>query len=200
MCLPGGVRVPAHILFSLVPEEAIFWMRSWPSSVFSSPRVLVSSSLFLDHSWPALILLEDCDIVSDPSEEQSSIAAGWRWGWTALQEQHSRSPIAAQGFAGIRGRSRNAPFSQVLSIQRRLSEGRAEGQVAGRFTGRRLSSLVEFRKSLWAVQRRNFSEKSIAVAGRVGANVLQCCRQVLQGARLLGPPETGWLAAGRLQE
>lgn len=116
MCLPGGDRVSAHILFSLVPEEAIFWMRSWPSSVFSSPRVLVSSSLFLDHSWPALILLEDCDTVSDPSEEQSSIAVGWWWGWTALQEQHSRSPIAAQGFAEIRDRSRNAPFSQVLSI------------------------------------------------------------------------------------
>lgn len=106
----------AHILFSLVPEEAIFWMRSWPSSVFSSPRVLVSSSLFLDHSWPALILLEDCDIVSDPSEEQSSIAVGWWWGWIALQEKHSRSSIAAQSFAEIRDRSRNAPFSQVLSI------------------------------------------------------------------------------------
>lgn len=78
LCVPCGVRVSAHILFSLVPEEAIFWMRSWPSSVFSSPRVLVSSSLFLDHSWPALILLEDCDIVSDSSEEeQSSIAVGW---------------------------------------------------------------------------------------------------------------------------
>lgn len=75
--VPCGVRDSAHILFSLVPEEAIFWMRSWPSSVFSSPRVLVSSSLFLDHSWPALILLEDCDIVSDPFEEWSSIAVGW---------------------------------------------------------------------------------------------------------------------------
>lgn len=42
-------------------------MRSWPSSVLSSPRVLVRSSRFFDHSWPALILAEDCDIVSDSS-------------------------------------------------------------------------------------------------------------------------------------
>jgi hypothetical protein len=60
------VRVSAYILFSLVPDEAIFWMRSWPSSVFSSPRVLVSSSLFFDHSWPALIFAEDYHIVSYP--------------------------------------------------------------------------------------------------------------------------------------
>lgn len=78
--VPYGVRVSAHILFSLVPEEAIFWMRSWPSSVFSSPRVLVSSSLFLDHSWPALIFAEDCNNVSYPFVE-SSIAVGCWWGW-----------------------------------------------------------------------------------------------------------------------
>lgn len=115
--VPCGFRVSAHILFSLVPEEAIFWMRSWPSSVFSSPRVLKRSSLFLDHSWPALILLEDCDIVSDPSEEeQSSTAVGWWWGSIELQEKHSHSSIAAQSFAEIRDRSRNAPFSQVMSI------------------------------------------------------------------------------------
>lgn len=117
VCAPCGLRVSAHILFSLVPEEAIFWMRSWPSSVFSSPRVLKRSSLFLDHSWPALILLEDCDIVSDPSEEeQSSTAVGWWWGSIELQEKHSHSSIAAQSFAEIRDRSRNAPFSQVMSI------------------------------------------------------------------------------------
>lgn len=64
-CMGSGIyRVVAHILFSLVPEEAIFWIRSWPSSVLSSPRVLVRSSRFFDHSWPALILLLDCNIVS----------------------------------------------------------------------------------------------------------------------------------------
>lgn len=46
-------------------------MRSWPSSVLSSPRVLVRSSLFLDHSWPALILLLDCEIVSDVMLDRS---------------------------------------------------------------------------------------------------------------------------------
>lgn len=62
----GNAQVFAHILFSLVPEEAIFWIRSWPSSVLSSPRVLVRSSRFFDHSWPALILLLDYTIVSFP--------------------------------------------------------------------------------------------------------------------------------------
>ena len=38
-------------------------MRSWPSSVFSSPSCLVSSSLFLDHNWPALTLPEDFDMM-----------------------------------------------------------------------------------------------------------------------------------------
>jgi hypothetical protein len=52
-----------YILVSLVPEETIFWMRSWPSSVLSSPSCLVSSSLFLDHNWPALTLPEDFDIL-----------------------------------------------------------------------------------------------------------------------------------------
>lgn len=66
----------AHILFSLVPEEAIFWIRSWPSSVLSSPRVLVRSSRFFDHSWPALILLEDCDIVSDGFARSSVVVKG----------------------------------------------------------------------------------------------------------------------------
>lgn len=72
-----------YILFSLVPEEAIFWIRSWPSSVLSSPRVLVKSSLFFDHKLPALILLVDCDIVSGDgpldlwSEMISSSFKGW---------------------------------------------------------------------------------------------------------------------------
>jgi hypothetical protein len=38
-------------------------MRSWPSSVLSSPNCLVSSSLFLDHNWPALTL--DVDFLHD---------------------------------------------------------------------------------------------------------------------------------------
>ena len=48
-----------YILVSLLPEDTIFWMRSWPSSVLSSPNCLVSSSLFLDHNWPALTLEVD---------------------------------------------------------------------------------------------------------------------------------------------
>ena len=52
-----------YILVSLVPDETIFWMRSWPSSVLSSPSCLVSSSLFLDHNWPALTLPEDFEIL-----------------------------------------------------------------------------------------------------------------------------------------
>jgi hypothetical protein len=52
--------VVSHILLSLVPEEATFWMRSWPSSVLSSPSCFVNSSLFLPHSWVALTLPDDC--------------------------------------------------------------------------------------------------------------------------------------------
>lgn len=48
-----------HILVSLEPLEVIFWMRSWPSSVFSSPNCLRRSSLFFDHNAPALILPDD---------------------------------------------------------------------------------------------------------------------------------------------
>lgn len=110
-----GVQVSAHILFSLVPEEAIFWMRSWPSSVFSSPRVLVSSSLFLDHNWPALIFAEDCIIVSYPFVEivnRGRLLVGVVW---RFRKSIPTAPITTQGFAEIRDRSRHAPFSQVLS-------------------------------------------------------------------------------------
>ena len=53
-------RRSTYILVSLVPEETIFWMRSWPSSVLSSPSCLVRSSLDLVHNWPALTFPEDC--------------------------------------------------------------------------------------------------------------------------------------------
>lgn len=69
-------------------------MRSWPSSVLSSPRVLVRSSLFLDHSWPALILLLDCDIVSVIMLDRSFVCwegrrnfpsgYGWRLGFVKV--------------------------------------------------------------------------------------------------------------------
>lgn len=54
-------QIQTYILFSLEPEEVIFWIFSWPSSVLSSVSCLVSSSLFLDHNWPALTFPEDCD-------------------------------------------------------------------------------------------------------------------------------------------
>lgn len=48
-----------YILVSLVPDEATFWMRSWPSSVLSSASCLVKSSLLLSQSWPVLTLVDD---------------------------------------------------------------------------------------------------------------------------------------------
>lgn len=146
----GFGRVSAHILFSLVPEEAIFWMRSWPSSVLSSPRVLVSSSLFLDHSWPALIFAEDCNNVSYPFVESSNrgrLLVGVVWRRRKRTPTAQSPPRASRKFAvGVvthhfRGYCR---FDVVC-------RGRAEGQVAGRSREGAWSSLVEFRKSLWAV-------------------------------------------------
>lgn len=55
----GLGRGAAHILVSLVPDETIFWMRSWPSSVLSSASCFVKSSLLLSQSWTALTLLDD---------------------------------------------------------------------------------------------------------------------------------------------
>lgn len=46
-----GIRVDTHILWVLVEAPlAIFWTRSWFSSVFNSSSCLVSSSLFLPQS------------------------------------------------------------------------------------------------------------------------------------------------------
>ena len=50
-----------YMRLSLEPDEAIFWMRSWPSSVLSSPSCFISSSLFLPQRGPALTLAVDCD-------------------------------------------------------------------------------------------------------------------------------------------
>lgn len=49
-----------YMRLSLEPDEAIFWMRSWPSSVLSSPSCFISSSLFLPQRGPALTLAVDC--------------------------------------------------------------------------------------------------------------------------------------------
>lgn len=101
VCVLCGVQASAHILFSLVPEEAIFWMRSWPSSVFSSPRVLVSSSLFLDHSWPALIFAEDCNIVSYPLVEivnRGRLLVGVVWRCRKRAPTAQLPPRASQKF------------------------------------------------------------------------------------------------------
>lgn len=57
----GGATC-AYIFCSLAPEEVTCWMRSWDSSVLSSPSCLLSSSLFFPHSWAALTLVVDCDI------------------------------------------------------------------------------------------------------------------------------------------
>lgn len=48
-----------YILFSLVPDDTIFWIRSWPSSVLRSASCFARSSLFFDHSGPALTLFEE---------------------------------------------------------------------------------------------------------------------------------------------
>lgn len=50
-----------YILFSLdCAPPAIFWVRSWTSSCFSSSSCLRSSSLFLPQSCEALTLPDDC--------------------------------------------------------------------------------------------------------------------------------------------
>lgn len=48
--IPLISRLKTYIRFSFEPDEVIFWIRSWPSSVFSSVSCFSSSSLLLGHN------------------------------------------------------------------------------------------------------------------------------------------------------
>lgn len=110
----NGCFVVAYILFSLLPEEVIFWMRSWPRSVLSSDRVLVSSSLLLFQSSPLLTLEVDYSRGRSVSEQ---FVPGCRDGMARAGEHAGRGPTyhdwrlggrrgkwAIGGLLGCRGR------------------------------------------------------------------------------------------------
>lgn len=142
----------AYILFSLEPEEAIFWIRSWPSSVLSSPRVLVRSSLFFDHKLPALILLVDCDIVSGDDllrclvvsgSQVRRLTGGWVGGLGLFKVRSCVHALFRRGAADSqsqppafranrnfnRDRNRDAPFWRGFDVSRLSTGSKNRGLV-----------------------------------------------------------------------